>query len=649
MSLPPRPDPVVSPPVRRTAPTARLAPSWVGLALIALALAPASAWAGSPEEDAARIIYQEGKTLFGEGRYDEALERFEKAFVVVQNDVLRYYLGRTHAALGRCDEAIPLLASVRDKVPARLEPERQRDVLACRLPRARERAEAYDCRGALADIEALEALDPDEDVAAELGDLRAGVESCAFYFRGDGEGSRKAARLVAGARRYLGGGHHERARMAADASAAVQPSRAADYIRAVSLRHLGRCSEALEALERLAEPGALRGPDERVRAEAETACLLERGRALVAEERCAEAMHILDRLDGRLKERDERWRTEAMAHCGPKSTPFSLDSPARKAAHRLWVAGVAARASGDRDRAIDLFTKARALSDEPVIRRDLSALHLERGACHDAAHELSGIPEALRRPHDLAVVSACTRFAPAAALPSAAIAAHVAAIVEGIMARERGEHAEAAAIFAAPVRDGRNDRLWALRVDSLYQCDDCDAYLAELAVAGDRESLLSHTANRRQVCLDRGTAARIERGEGLQAITPPPPPLWQRDVFAWSVLGGGLALVGAGGAMLGQVAALRDEQGDLEQEFQDARNGGQLEGSPAITDIRSRHADVSAEKDAWQIAGLTVGAVGLVAVGAGVFLLVWDPAEASAERAWHVDVRLDRVVFGASF
>lgn len=122
----------------------------VALSLSTLALAPAQrAQAATPEEEAGLMLFKEGRAAFGAGEYETALQHFINAKAMVDNIFVAYYLARTYAAMGQCEQALPGLAAMAGKLPEDAEIPRKEDERRCMLILVRRYVRTVDCQKAL--------------------------------------------------------------------------------------------------------------------------------------------------------------------------------------------------------------------------------------------------------------------------------------------------------------------------------------------------------------------------------------------------------------------------------------------------------------------------------------------------------------------
>lgn len=119
--------------------------------------------------DQAMELYETAREQLRAGDAVGATANLEAAYELVQNDQIRFYLGRAYAVSGRCVDALDLLEAVRDRVPARLADARAEAARGCRVRSAQKLVEAGDCRRALPH---LQQVDDDPALEADLAPLR---------------------------------------------------------------------------------------------------------------------------------------------------------------------------------------------------------------------------------------------------------------------------------------------------------------------------------------------------------------------------------------------------------------------------------------------------------------------------------------------
>ena len=629
----------------------KTATAWALCGLLACAAAPASA-EGPAEDvahDAALLVYEEGRGLFLAGRHAEALVRFEAAYRAVQNDPLRYYLGRSYAELGRCAEALPLLVAVTGKLGASSSGEgegrRARDEATCRLSLAGEHLAAWRCRDAAAQLSELVAKDlSGRKLQARAARLTEAAATCVADFDTSDAAGRTAAARQAEARAALSGKRHEEALTLARASAAARPSVPARVVSGLALARLGRCKDAVDVLEAVAPRAAV---DDRAGVEAElTTCRLTLVREHVEAARCAEAMPLLEALNGSVTGADERWRATKEAWCRPRSTAFLTDTAMRKAAYKLFVAGQAAAEAKKPARAVKLYGQALGFSDEPVVRRHLAAAHFALGECGAVFEALRGVAEARRTASDRARMAGCGPYRPAARLKPSALQRRVLAIERLLSERERGR-AGAALQLANALGPVSNPKLAALVIDLHFEAGDCGTWLVLVAAASPAERVrLADVGPRTASCRAR-EAADKEASQPEPAVATPPSrhgtastdpslaPLMDAGevssgaassnaavIAGWVTVASGAALLATGGVFWGLSAGAT---GDAD------RAAATWNDPTALAEVRatawSDRERLSADADQHGLTAWVVGGVGAAAIVTGVVLLATAPGD----------------------
>ena len=450
-------------------------------ALMALTQSP-TADAASPEEEAALLLFKEGRTAFGAGEYAEALGHFEEASKVVNNVYVQYYIARTWVALDRCAEAIPKLAELQGQLPPEAEGPRRED---------------------------------------------------------------------------------------------------------------------------------------------ERRCLLKEARAHVKATRCGEALPLLKRLEGMTTGIDEEWRASRVPWCEARITDFLTDTPSRKAAYKLYLAGKQAMEGGDPEQAIHFFRKTAALVDEKVVRESLAWALVETGAdCPQLVTALNGAEGPPSEPHALQV--ACETYGPGGQLAAAERRAYLGAVVAGLEARRRQDLATASERLSAAADQHGNPALKALTVDVLHEQERCDDYIAAVETADDEvRPLITSAESRLASC-----AAKKED----TATTAPSEAEGGDSTLSWVLMGTG------GGALVTGAIVLAMRQGDLS-----AKEDAEAKYNAGVDTVASLEAAKQAQADAdgksTLGAALVAGGVGMATVGL-IFMLMDEPEGAAEEEASQGGVQL---------
>jgi tetratricopeptide (TPR) repeat protein len=171
-----------------------------------------------------------------------------------------------------------------------------------------------------------------------------------------------------------------------------------------SYAELGRCVEAVPILVAAETPDAPK-PFATARTNAEITCRRELAGLAVAEGRCTDAMPHLKALAKHMKGSQQRWLADAVDGCQEKLTEFDTSTPDRKAAYQLFVAAREQRDKWRLERAADLYGKALAVVDEPLIRVEFAEVLFQRNDCVGVVDALASVPsehvtEALRIGYD---------------------------------------------------------------------------------------------------------------------------------------------------------------------------------------------------------------------------------------------------------
>jgi tetratricopeptide (TPR) repeat protein len=131
---------------------------------------PGSTLAQSDEDQAAGILYESGRDAFKADRFEEALVDLRKAYSLVKNRYLRFYLGLTLERLARCGEARPFLESLSGELNGEQESLRRGALANCLLSAIEHAIVTGDCTAANDDLGALEKLR-----VADLAGRRTGL------------------------------------------------------------------------------------------------------------------------------------------------------------------------------------------------------------------------------------------------------------------------------------------------------------------------------------------------------------------------------------------------------------------------------------------------------------------------------------------
>lgn len=155
---------------------------WIPLVLLMLSVAPSGARAGDPNDSArsqAQTIYADGEAAFSQGRFEDALSAFEKAYLLDPVPVLLYNIARANEELGRFGEATRYFESYLARVPEakdRREVEQRLTILrkAAKASKEAEAAKA-DAEKARAEAEAANAARQEAEAKAAQDAARADV------------------------------------------------------------------------------------------------------------------------------------------------------------------------------------------------------------------------------------------------------------------------------------------------------------------------------------------------------------------------------------------------------------------------------------------------------------------------------------------
>ena len=603
-------------------------------------MVPEVASARSAEEDAANTLYTEGKRAFEEGRHGAALGLFQKAYEVLQNDFIRYYLGRTHAALGQCESALDYFGELKRTLPPAPREERRKVEVSCRLDLATSGLDSYRCHEALETIKPIATRLRSPEHRRRFSALQATAQKCTDVFGTRTSLGQKAARYYAEARAALRAGRTSKALMLADKSLASKASRPAAAVEAIALAKLGRCRVAIGRLD-AAIPHA-NGEDGHIMGELSLRCRMSEAKRLLKGGTCYEIIRMLEPLEGKLSKADDLWRRQKINWCRPHAAPFPTDSAPNKAAYGLFKAAREAREGAEPQastRANGLYEKALKLSEQPLIRSELSRVQVVAQGCDASLKTLSKLPEEARRAEDRALMEICTRYPPAPPLSGAALGRHVEALMEVLSLRDAGVYLQA--ISRLDLIETRvSPALRALRADLLYGAGRCDDYVADVEkLSASERARVVEASTRLAECRPPTPEAQNEgqattTGLSKEEPTPPVAPALH-DTRGTSALGHGLApwlTLGAGAALSVAGIALGvvwfDDKGryDAAQSSYESGTGDEALAALQTMEELSGRAELSS--------GLAIGlgAAGAVALGVGLYLLLSDdPASWNTE------------------
>jgi tetratricopeptide (TPR) repeat protein len=605
------------------------------LALSWLLGASPDAHAESPEAEAANVLYTDGKAAFERGRYGQALNLFQQAYEVIQNDFIRFYLGRAHTALNQCEQALTHFNALSQRLPSAPREQRREDEVRCRLRLAAGYLEGYRCHESLETLKPIDRRLKHPDNRRQFAALQATGKQCTDVFGTRTVVGQRAARFYAEARSALRKGNTPRALKLADKSLAAKPSRPAAAVEAIALGKLGRCQAAIPRLE-VAVPNA-NAEDAHIMGELSVRCRLSEGKRLLKGGSCYQIIRMLEPLKGKLKGEQETWRRQKVSWCRPRATAFPTDTTTRKAAYTLFRAAREAHDGGAPDapkRAAVLYAKALKLTEEPVIRRELAAVQIASSGCPASQETLRLIPEDVQVDWDRAMLETCRRYPPEPALEGAELDVHVRGVLEVLALREAGVHLQALSRLDALVTKV-SPGIQGLKADLLYGAGRCDDYVRQVqgmaatlrARVTDSEIRLSEcrTPLREQPvatlaephAAPRSHESRVQASaQSMGADT--------RHLAPWLTLGSGAALGAAG-------LALTFAWLDAEGRHEDARSRYEsgagddalaaLEEMNALADEGALHSGLA----------LGLGAAGAVALGVGLVLLLSDSPDAPRE------------------
>ena len=180
-----------------------LASGLVAATLLALTGLVPPASAQTPEEAAANLLYTDGKTAFDQGRYTQALTLFQQAYEVLQNDFIRFYLGRTQAALGHCDRALAHFGKLSTRLPSGPRQLRRAAEVQCRLRLATGHLDGFRCHEALQTLQPIAKQLDKPDERRRFAALQGTAKRCTDVFGTRTAIGQEAARLYAQARTAL--------------------------------------------------------------------------------------------------------------------------------------------------------------------------------------------------------------------------------------------------------------------------------------------------------------------------------------------------------------------------------------------------------------------------------------------------------------
>ena len=494
----------------------------------------------TPEERAAAPLYQEGRALFKAKRYPEALSQLSKAWGIVKNDSLRFYLGLTYAALDRCPESLPFLTQLRGRLGSSqraFERQRKEAELRCRQVVAQAELDSWRCHTA------LEVLADLKGKAADL--TRDDARLCLKRFDTRRDEGRRAAKRHGEARALMERGRYREAAKAARDSLGIVKSPAAAAVLAISLSKTRQCAQALVVLG--PHQGKFETDDADAVATIQTRCLLTLARRDVKAGNCKAAMPRLEALNGRLKGADERWRAAKRDWCAPRATEFLTNTTDTKAAHSLFLAARQASMEGRFPRAAELFGKALKLSDQAVMRREYAQLLIRTSGCDAAVATLEKIPEDDREPDDTRLLEACEAYPPGAGLTGEQRHRYMAGVLKGLDALGQGETGQAAKAWESVVAFGGSPGLARALADLLFDVRRCDQFFKAAERATRLGAPPAHLSKKRVACGGSAVVKQDPRVPPSLVVPEPDPP--SRPYFTWGLASLITGAVLAGGAV----------------------------------------------------------------------------------------------------
>lgn len=569
----------------------------------------AAAQDATPEQEAALLMYEEGKEAFNAGRYDEARQRLEDARAIYEVPPIVYYLGLSYAKLDRCEDAVPLLDQVDGKLgrghkAAEAEDARRAALQTCRSALA----EGAMKRGACA--EAVAWLEP--VAGPTVAGMLDGAKRCEAIFATADAPGRKAAHAYLEARAALLAGQDAVAVAGARVSLEARPTDAARLLVAVaSAGRVASCAQSLPLLEKPPRDAVWPGDRGRVTVALDV-CRLAEARRLVQAERCRDALPLLTVLKGRTAGSDSRWRDTKERWCRPRATEFLTDTTRRKAAYKLFLAAREAVKAGDVELGRERYRKVMRLVDEPIVWREVAELALGRGDCAEASESIGQVKPDLRAVGDEATLAVCGEYATPGRVKPARLVAYRDAVAAALQAEADGDDESAHGAWTRAHglggHEGTSARAQALKaaatpVDSEEPPDE--------GVQPEPAEVVSA-----QPTTHIGDARPAQPAAGLHAQAAPDDVGSGSAIAGWSLVGTGAAALGVGGAFL--------------YLWVDAGQRGRA-ATAVFNDTSSTNAEAwdawhtraSARKDG-ETAGIVAiagGVVGLGAVVAGVILV----------------------------
>ncbi|MGB0590263.1 MAG: tetratricopeptide repeat protein [Myxococcota bacterium] len=615
------------------------------LALFCLSVTSPDVHAKSAEEEAANVLYTDGQTAFERGRYSKALTLFQRANEVLENDFIRFYLGRSYTALNQCEQALEHFDQLSAPLPPAPREQRRQDEVRCRLRLAAAYLDGYRCHESLETLKPIDRQVRHPDSRRQFAALQATAKQCTDVFGTRTSVGQRAARFYAEARSAMRKGNTPLALKLSDKSLAAKPSRPAAAVEAIALGKLGRCQVAIPRLE-AAMPHA-NAEDAHIMGELSVSCRLSEGKRLLKGGSCYQIIQMLEPLKGKLKGADDLWRRQKINWCRPHATPFPTDTAPRKSAYALFKEARTARDGGGdaaAGKVSSLYAMALKLADEPVIRRELAHAQVPAQGCEAAAATMAQLAEELQTDADKALIETCRRYVPEPALTGGALAGHVRGVLEVLALRDAGVHLQAISRLDALATKG-SPGCRGLRADLLYGAGRCDDYVAEVdGIPASDRARVSDVAQRLAECREPVEVAATPSSDDAPAVTPestvvtpsntPSPSGDEGRLLPWITVGSGAALMTAGVAFTVAWAEAQGRYDEARQHYDVVVNAGvNLAGDNPELSARLAMDAISDEQALYSGLAIGLGAAGAVALGVGLFFALTDAGDSGSSRA----------------
>lgn len=521
-----------------------------------------------PDEDAALILYREGRDAFKRGDDATAVRELQRAFALAPNDFIRYYLGLALERSGRCGEAMPHLLALAGRLPAEQERARVAAAARCEVRRAEVLANEGRCAEA---AEVLAGVPGGVSPEADGGRTRIATE-CerrAAGFVPENASQRAALVLVLAGRRMLEEGNPAGAAERFEKAIALFDE---PHIRLLAARARYadlRCPEALRHSQ-----AAVSGlPDAREEVEAMRAW--------------CETFAVGDDAPVDTRTRRSlmaRYRDATSLRTGGfellSATLATYDNPAVRLylARRLYALGRFEEAASMARGAVGRLAGREAEVTDVLDRARFAAADANEGVPKDRVYDAWRKAEALLRDGDATGAIDTVRAWP--------LNPAVARVLAEAHAR-RGEcEAAETHVTLAQSSEPPPGPTWARDVRS--------------ACLGYRQALLAEReqALRRERLLSRRAAFRARRG------------------VSWGLIATGAACLVVAGVSGWQYAAAGADSDDAMAAYDAATTG------PQAAAARARAEEARDRARAWSATGWATGAAGVAAMTAGVLLRV---------------------------